>query len=274
MCICCCAHCIALHCIAHCIRWGIRCARLLLAAPVLTLARACRYESRGYSAPSFGVNCPPLDVGSSELVLLQETCVSLLSDTVATVAVSAAVSVPRLLPCFHPETRASIAFSCFSIIQRLVRESNYWGTYHSLGSVYVDVLSSALRVLPALQEFGCGALSPPALDSFLGTVVYELAVQIRCVMPAVLCALARGSGKTDGSADVLEQYFLAFLKDDQSEVRARPRSCLMVLTRRNRCCSPASPTWPASCSTTQLHVSSFRNFGSTARRGARSACEW
>jgi len=155
-------------------------------------------------------------------VLLQETCVSLLSDTVATVAVSAAVSVPRLLPCFHPETRASLAFSCFSIIQRLVRESNYWGTYHSLGSVYVDVLSSALRVLPALQEFGCGALSPPALDSFLGTVVYELAVQIRCVMPAVLCALARGSGKTDGSADVLEQYFLAFLKDDQSEVRASP----------------------------------------------------
>jgi hypothetical protein len=99
-----------------------------------------------------------------------------------------------------------------------VRESNYWGNHHSLGSVYVDILSSALRVLPALQEFGCGALSPPSLDSFLGSVVYEPAVQIRCVMPAVLCALARGSGKTDGSADMLEQYFLAFLKDDQSEV--------------------------------------------------------
>jgi hypothetical protein len=178
----------------------------------------CRYESRGYSAPSFGVNCPPLDVGSSELALLQGTCTVLLSDPVATVAVSAAVSIPRLLPCFHPETRATLAFTCFSIIQRLVRESNYWGTYHSLGSAYVDVLSSALRVLPALQEFGCGALSPPSLDSFLGAVVYEPAVQIRCVMPAVLCALARGSAKTDGSADMLENFFLAFLKDDQSEV--------------------------------------------------------
>jgi hypothetical protein len=152
----------------------------------------------------------------------------LLSDSVATVAVSAAVSIPRLLPCFHPEMRATLAFSCFSIIQRLVRESNYWGTYHSLGSVYVDVLSSALRVLPALQEFGCGALSPPSLDSFLGSVVYEPAVQIRCVMPAVLCALARGSGKTDGSADMLEQYFLAFLKDDQSEVM-RPSAVIFLL---------------------------------------------
>jgi hypothetical protein len=147
--------------------------------------------------------------------------------------VSAAVSIPRLLPCFHPETRATLAFSCFSIIQRLVRESNYWGTYHSLGSVYVDVLSSALRVLPALQEFGCGALSPPSLDSFLGSVVYEPAVQIRCVMPAVLCALARGSGKTDGSADMLEQYFLAFLKDDQSEVTCPSAVCFLsyALTR-------------------------------------------
>ncbi len=152
----------------------------------------------------------------------------LLSDPVATVAVSAAVSIPRLLPCFHPETRATLAFSCFSIIQRLVRESNYWGTYHSLGSVYVDILSSALRVLPALQEFGCGALSPPSLDSFLGAVVYEPAVQIRCVMPAVLCALARGSAKTDGSADMLENFFLAFLKDDQSEVTMRPVSSTFV----------------------------------------------
>ena len=138
---------------------------------------------------------------------------------------SAAVSVPRLLPCFHPETRATLAFTCFSIIQRLVRENSYWGTYHSLGSVYVDVLSSALRVLPALQEFGCGALSPPSLDSFLGSVVYEQSVQIRCVMPPVLCALARGSAKTDGSADMLENFFLAFLKDDQSEVRALSLVC-------------------------------------------------
>jgi hypothetical protein len=33
-----------------------------------------------------------------------------------------------------------------------------------------------------------------------------------------LCALARGSAKTDGSADMLENFFLLFLKDDQSEV--------------------------------------------------------
>lgn len=201
----------------------------------------------------------------------------LLSDSVATVAVSAAVSIPRLLPCFHPEMRATLAFSCFSIIQRLVRESNYWGTYHSLGSAYVDVLSSALRVLPALQEFGCGALSPPSLDSFLGSVVYEPAVQIRCVMPAVLCALARGSGKTDGSADMLEQYFLAFLKDDQSEVMqpsfaanfARFRAYFSI-----RFYSRACPTSPVFSSITQLLKSCYRSFGSTTRLGAPCACVW
>lgn len=215
-------------------------------------------------------------MGSSELALLQETCTLLLSDSVATVAVSAAVSIPRLLPCFHPEMRATLAFSCFSIIQRLVRESSYWGTYHSLGSAYVDVLSSALRVLPALQEFGCGALSPPSLDSFLGSVVYEPAVQIRCVMPAVLCALARGSGKTDGSADMLEQYFLAFLKDDQSEVMPPSFVDYVCFDAHffGRFYSPVFPTSHVFYSITPRLKSCYQSFGSTTLLGLLYACEW